>query len=408
MIVNNYDAGGRKLRSKYFTLIDHVNIPVGGICPWSEYWDPEYGEWRDIVYTSTSYVGNHEYLESFDQIYDRRIHNVEGYALRTSHGDYQYHYYRRDHLGDNREVWRASYTSGSTTYPAATVQKTQYYPSGLPWKFNIGDNPGDQPYKFNGCEFIEMHGYDVTDLGNRGVHHATNRFTTMDRFCEKFPWQSPYVFAGNNPVNFIDVNGDSIMLTGENTQEIIMMIYNGLANGTSIKMKFNNGVLDPNSIAEQAQNSSDFFLQNMYEIAIHPKTIELSLSQSYSYKEDGKTQNESTWVTPYDYSDDDLGYETIAGLKATGMYTLGRTVQGNGGRTLFPQSKTGRISTNGNIQIIINSNGQLNHRTIALNHEFWHVISYLRGIPHYDGDPDFNKAVNILDTKMKRRLGYDY
>ena len=32
----------------------------------------------------------------------------------------------------------------------------------------------------------------------------------MDRFCEKFPHQSPYVAAGNNPVNFVDVMGDSI------------------------------------------------------------------------------------------------------------------------------------------------------------------------------------------------------
>jgi hypothetical protein len=47
-----------------------------------------------------------------------------------------------------------------------------------------------QNKKFNGCEFIEMHGLDATDLGNRSVHNATNRFTSMHRFCEKFPWQS--------------------------------------------------------------------------------------------------------------------------------------------------------------------------------------------------------------------------
>ncbi|MEA4937832.1 MAG: hypothetical protein VB102_14530, partial [Paludibacter sp.] len=138
--------------------------------------------------------------------------NPEGYVstfgINSSYGP-AYNYYRKDHLGNNREVWNASYKWGSATRPAATNQITQYYPSGLPWASNAGDNPGTQPYKFNGCEFIEMHGYDVTDLGNRGVHHATNRFTTMDRFCEKFPWQSPYVFAGNNPVNYMDLKGDS-------------------------------------------------------------------------------------------------------------------------------------------------------------------------------------------------------
>ncbi len=207
MIVNNYDAGGRKLRSKYFTLIDHVNIPVGGICPWSEYWDPEYGEWRDIVYTSTSYVGNHEYLESFDQIYDRRIHNVEGYALRTSHGDYQYHYYRRDHLGNNREVWRAPYSSGSTNYAASTVQRTQYYPSGLPWKSNSGDNPGEQPYKYGAKEFVEMHGLDEYDSEARWYYPAIMRTTTMDPHCEKYYSISPYAWCENNPVRMVDPDG---------------------------------------------------------------------------------------------------------------------------------------------------------------------------------------------------------
>jgi len=31
----------------------------------------------------------------------------------------------------------------------------------------------------------------------------------MDRFAEKYPWQSPYVFAGNNPILNIDIQGDS-------------------------------------------------------------------------------------------------------------------------------------------------------------------------------------------------------
>ncbi|VBB44335.1 hypothetical protein TRIP_D250064 [uncultured Paludibacter sp.] len=50
---------------------------------------------------------------------------------------------------------------------------------------------------------------DETDLGNRGLYHATDRFTSIDRFCEKYPWQSPYVFAANNPILNVDIRGDS-------------------------------------------------------------------------------------------------------------------------------------------------------------------------------------------------------
>ena len=102
------------------------------------------------------------------------------------------------------------YKTKLQTCVATRIQRTQYYPSGLPWAYQAGDGASVQPYKHNGKEFIETHGYDVTDHGNRTVYHAINRYTTIDRFAEKYPWQSPYAHAGNNPVNFVDVGGDSI------------------------------------------------------------------------------------------------------------------------------------------------------------------------------------------------------
>ena len=154
-----------------------------------------------------------------------------------------YHYYRRDHLGNNREVWQSSYTYGNTTYPAATVQRTQYYPSGLPWREGL--SPAKQPYKFNGCEFVEMHGYNATDLGNRVVFNDYNRFPTMDRFCWKFPWQSPYVHAANNPVRYVDVRGDSVWIYYGNQQKMLYtanMKYEGKDNFISASVNYLNAV----------------------------------------------------------------------------------------------------------------------------------------------------------------------
>ena len=220
-IKNTYSADGQMLSSRYVTVAEGVYQPLnpGQVI---DYLDVNEND--NVTVDGTDYVGNIEYeiyryfdwdltFEPAELKYLWRVHNPEGYVstfgINSSYGPV-YNYYRKDHLGNSREVWSASYKWGSATRPAATSQITQYYPSGLPWKSNSGDNPGEQACKFNGCEFVEMHGYDVTDLGNRGVHHATNRFATMDRFCEKFPWQSPYVFAGNNPVNYVDVMGDSI------------------------------------------------------------------------------------------------------------------------------------------------------------------------------------------------------
>jgi len=35
-------------------------------------------------------------------------------------------------------------------------------------------------------------------------------FPSIDRFAEKFSYQSPYTYAGNNPSTFIDINRDSL------------------------------------------------------------------------------------------------------------------------------------------------------------------------------------------------------
>jgi RHS repeat-associated protein len=105
-------------------------------------------------------------------------------------------------LGNIREVWRAAGFP-----PAGTVQYTQYYPSGLPWASNSIDNPITQPYKYNGKEFVEMHGYDMYDYGARGYYAAMGRFTSVDPLAEKYYSISPYAYCAGNPIRFIDPDG---------------------------------------------------------------------------------------------------------------------------------------------------------------------------------------------------------
>jgi RHS repeat-associated protein len=69
------------------------------------------------------------------------------------------------------------------------------YPSGLPWASNSIDNPITQPYKYNGKEFVEMHGYDTYDYGARGYYPAMGRFTSVDPLAEKYYSISPYTYC---------------------------------------------------------------------------------------------------------------------------------------------------------------------------------------------------------------------
>jgi len=88
---------------------------------------------------------------------------------------------------------------------AETVQRIQYYPSGIFW--HEGTGKSEQPYKYQQKEFIEMHGLDMYDFHWRSYCPFTARTTTKDPHAERYPWISPYSFLANNFVNNIDPDG---------------------------------------------------------------------------------------------------------------------------------------------------------------------------------------------------------
>ena len=66
------------------------------------------------------------------------------------------------------------------------------------------------------------------------------------------------------------------------------------------------------------------------------------------------------------------------------------------------------MSTNKNIQVIINGKGSLNQRTVGIAHEFGHVIKYMRKEPYRHGEKGVDEFIIKRSTAMSKRLGYDY
>ena len=110
--------------------------------------------------------------------------------------------HQHDALGNVRETYM-----GSTNTSFTRVQQMQYYPSGLPWNDNY--QPSQQPYKYGGKEFVEMHGLDEYDSQARWYYPALMRTTTQDPLAEKYYDISPYAWCANNPVNLVDPDGMS-------------------------------------------------------------------------------------------------------------------------------------------------------------------------------------------------------
>jgi len=61
---------------------------------------------------------------------------------------------------------------------------------------------------------VEDHGVNIYNYGARMYDPVIGRFFTKDRFLEKYFDLSPYQYGANNPIKYIDVNGDSIVVAG--------------------------------------------------------------------------------------------------------------------------------------------------------------------------------------------------
>ena len=356
-----YDAAGRKLRTVHVLEGDSV---------------------------TTDYCGNVVYENGVPQILLTEV----GYVSLT---DGQYHYYLKDHQGNNRVV----------VDEEGTVEEVNdYYAFG--GLMSTSSRQSVQPYKYNGKELDRKGGLDWYDYGARMYDAALGRFMKTDRFSEKYVSLSPYQYGANNPVNNIDVNGDSLLLNKTSVAEAMLAIYNGLEDGTNLKMKFNNGVLDPTSIEAHAKVTSDFFLQDLYEIATNEKMVELSVSDKNTFIMNGQIISES-FIAPEDYNTSQYGAAFESLLVASGQLT-GKVIEGNLGQTLVSgnEAASGKKSTNNNVQIIINKKGTLNHRTVGIAHEFGHVLLYLRGLPFGHSQRGVDSFVYKKNDNMMKRLGY--
>jgi RHS repeat-associated protein len=91
------------------------------------------------------------------------------------------------------------------------VQCQDYYPFGLVFGSYSRENSVTNPHQYNGKEMQDELGIGWVDFGRRMYHPDLGRFMAMDRFSEKFFPLSPFQFAADNPLSFVDINGDSII-----------------------------------------------------------------------------------------------------------------------------------------------------------------------------------------------------
>ncbi|MNK76480.1 RHS Repeat protein [compost metagenome] len=186
-VAYTYDALGSKLNRK---------STVGGIA------------------SQQDYIGGIEYSRSGSASpVIERIATEDGFLLNSS-GSYSYYYNLTDHLGNVRSVLKKT---GTATAPVATVmQKQDYYPFG---KTKSIATSIDNKYLYNGKEMqADLSGGTHTlgstyvlegqlDYGARFYDAEIGRWNVVDPKAEVNRRWSPYRYAYDNPLRFIDPDG---------------------------------------------------------------------------------------------------------------------------------------------------------------------------------------------------------
>jgi len=167
----NYTAGGRKIKN-------------------------------DVDGKKLYYIGNFVYEDSSLKYI---LHDEGRFVVNQTENGGSFEYHLKDHLGNIRVAFQENQSN--------PIQSTDYYPFGL--TMNMSDGSSNE-YLYNGKELQEE--TDWLDYGARMYDASLGRFFTQDRFAEEYYGLSAYQYTANNPILFIDVNGDYIFINGEDNK----------------------------------------------------------------------------------------------------------------------------------------------------------------------------------------------
>jgi RHS repeat-associated protein len=247
----------------YLNLPTKITFPSGTI---DYIYDATGVKLRKVVNTgiTTDYASGFIYENNALQFFSQ----PEGYVSHNS-GTFNYIYQYKDHLGNIRLSYQDKNDDGVVN-GSEIVEENNYYPFGLKHKgYNSVINGTEHKYKYNGKELQDEMGLNFYDYGARNYDPALGRWMNIDPLAEKSRRFSPYTYALNNPIYFIDPDGmeakspifDSKTgsYLGNDSQgflkgEVLFMDKEKFSN---LKSESKNGVIDHNVAVDNSQSISE-------------------------------------------------------------------------------------------------------------------------------------------------------
>ncbi len=169
-------------------------------------------------YHETYYAGGYIYEKQItaETASLKFIQQPSGYAEPNGNGEFVYTYQYKDHtstmlsagLGNIRLSYSDIDGNGVIDPTTEIKEAKDYYAFGLehsvPSKQVIGTK---HPYGYNGKEENNELGLEWLDFEARNYDATLGRWMNIDPLAEAMPDQSPYNYAFNNPVFWIDPDG---------------------------------------------------------------------------------------------------------------------------------------------------------------------------------------------------------
>lgn len=147
-----------------------------------------------------SYAGRFIYENNSLQYFS----HPEGYVEKETNGNFTYIYQYKDHVGNVRLSYKQK-PNGLLE----VVKANDYYPFGMRHEKDevvVSSNVAEKRM-YNGMEFQDELQINWYDYMARNYDPAIGRWFNIDPLAEKSRRFSPYVYALNNPVYFVDPDG---------------------------------------------------------------------------------------------------------------------------------------------------------------------------------------------------------
>lgn len=166
---------------------------------------------KTVEGVTTQYAGGYIYENDVLQFFN----HPEGY-VKNDNGTFNYVYQYKDHLGNVRLSYADNDGNGVIDASTEIIEESNYYPFGLKHKgynnniSSIGNSLA-QKWGYNGKEYqddnVGGNNLNWHDFGARNYDAALGRWMNLDPLAEQMRRHSPYNYAFNNPVFFVDPDG---------------------------------------------------------------------------------------------------------------------------------------------------------------------------------------------------------